>query len=227
MERRQHTEEERKRRRQKYHLKRRETRRLVKAKAVKNLNTAFQAMSPSDSGLNTLSTDTTSPTTSTSNVHSMPVLEPPKEDDGLPINPIWEIARKETNALKMKMWAEKMEREDRFGCGHEDRFHRAVNPVAYPCKFEDVAENLIESKLKPVERYAVKKYIKELKEREACAVTSTRIYRDKLERFQLLQKKKAVEGYIRQQEQRQYYRNSIQEGRTRAGLMVRMAKNGK
>ena len=73
----------------------------------------------------------------------------------------------------------------------------------------------------------MKKYIKELKECEACAVTSTGMYRDKLEKCQLLQKKKAVEECITQQEQRQYYRNSIQEGRTRAGLMVRMAKNGK
>ena len=73
------------------------------------------------------------------------MLEALKEDDGLPINPIWEIARKETNALKMKMWAEKKEREARFGCGPEERFHRAVNPVANPCKFKDVAEHLIEA----------------------------------------------------------------------------------
>ena len=59
------------------------------------------------------------------------------------------------------------------------------------------------------------------------AMTSTRIYRDKLEKCQLVQKKKAVEGQVRLQEQREYYRNSIQEGRTRSGLILGMAKEGK
>lgn len=133
----------------------------------------------------------------------MPALEPPIEDNGLPMNPIWETARKETNALKMKLWEEKKVRQAKFGYGHEATFHRAINPVSKPCEFEEAAEELIKSKLKPVDRYAVKRYIMELKEREVRAVTSTRIYCDKLEKCQLMQKKKAVEGQIRQQEQRE------------------------
>ena len=42
-------------------------------------------------------------------LYPSPSLEPPIEDDGLPINPIWVIAQKETNAIKMKYWAEKRE----------------------------------------------------------------------------------------------------------------------
>lgn len=92
---------------------------------------------------------------------------------------------------------------------------------------EEPAEELIKSKLKPVERYAMKRYIMELKQREVHAVSTLRIYRDKFEKCQLWQKKKAVEEHIRQQEQREYYCDSIQEGRTRAGLILRIAKNGK
>ena len=233
MERRKHTEEDKKRRRLHYHIKRRETRRLLKPKAVQNLTATFQVMSPEDSaiGFSTSSTQDTvslSPyTVDASTPHGMPALEAPEEDDGLPVNPIWEIARKETNALRMKLWEEKKERERKFGYGQEAKFHKAINPVAEPCKFEEVAEDLIETKLKPVERYAVKRYIMELKEREVRAVTSTRIYRDKLEKCQLVQKKKAVEGQVRLQEQREYYRNSIQEGRTRSGLILGMTKKGK
>ena len=48
-----------------------------------------------------------------------------------------------------------------------------------------------------------------------------------MEKCQLLQKRRATEGLFKQQELRVYYRNSIQEGRTRAGLILRMTKNGK
>ena len=135
-------------------------------------------------------------TVDASTPHGMPELEAPKEDAGLPVNSIWEIAQKETNALRMKLWEEKKERERKFGYGQEATFHKAINPVGNPCKFEEVAEDLIATKLKPVERYAVKRYIMELKEREVRAVTSTWIYRDKLEKCQLVQKKKAAEGQI-------------------------------
>lgn len=126
----------------------------------------------------------------------------------------------------MKLWAEKRERESKFGYGCEAEYHHAINPVAKQCEFEKVSREIFERKLGPVERVAINAYIKELKEREANAVTSARIYRDKMEKCQLQQKRKAAEGLFRQQEIREYYRNSIQEGRTRAGLMIRKAKNG-
>ena len=53
----------------------------------------------------------------------------------------------------------KEERQRKFGYGQEATFHEAINPVAKPCKFEEVAEDLIETELKPVERYVVKRYI--------------------------------------------------------------------
>ena len=95
MERRKHTEEDKKRRKLHYHIKLRETRQLLKPKAVQNLTATLQVMSPEDSaiGFSTSSStqDTLSLSPSTvdaSTPHGMPALEAPEEDDGLPVNPI-------------------------------------------------------------------------------------------------------------------------------------------
>ena len=154
-------------------------------------------------------------------------MEPPIKDDGLPTNPVWEIARKETNAIKLKYWAEKRERLKRFGLGFEAAIHHAINTPETPCEYEAAAETIIEKNLGPVERYAVHAYIGELKKQESDAVDFARIYRDKMEKCQLEQKQKAVEMKIKQQEQREFYRNSIQEGRSRAGHILRMAMTKK
>ena len=99
-------------------------------------------------------------------IYNEPPLEPPIKDDGLPTNPVWEIARKETNAIKLKYWAEKRERLKRFGHGFEAAIHYAINMPERPCKYEVAAETIIIKKLSPVERYAVHAYLEELKKQE-------------------------------------------------------------
>ena len=93
-----------------------------------------------------------------------PSLEPPIQSDGLPVNPVWEMAQLETNALKMIYWAEKKERWAKFGYGSEPEIHQAINPKEKPCEFEADGED-IKNKLGLVESYAVGMYTKELKER--------------------------------------------------------------
>ena len=241
LERRGHTKGEKKQRRLRNLRKRHANRRTGKCKVVRNLTTAFNTASPDDSAVGSSIEPHSSIDHESENgtdrdlsrgsqlheIYSEPPLEPPIKDDGLPTNPVWEIARKETNAIKLKYWAEKRERLKRFGLGFEAAIHHAINKPEPPCEYEAAAETIIEKKLGPVERYAVHAYIGELKRRESDAVDFARIYRDKMEKCQLEQKQKAVEMKIKQQEQREFYRNSIQEGRSRAGRILRMAMTKK
>ena len=66
----------------------------------------------------------------------------------------------------MKLWEKKKDKESLVMNRKPHFMKQSINPVAKPCKFEEVAEDLIETELKPVERYAVKRYIMELKEHE-------------------------------------------------------------
>lgn len=205
----------------------------MKSKVVRNLSSEFDSNSPHDSGIELLDVtpmeqlqghDNSTRETSEFTPYPKPTLEPPIEDDGLPKNPIWEIARKETNALKMKFWAEKRERWAKFGYGSEPELHHAINPKEKPCEFEGAAETVMQQNLGVVERYAVAQYVKELRERERSAVGLARMYRNKFEESQAEKVRSELTAVLRQQEQRQFYRNSIQEGGTRAGLMLKLAK---
>lgn len=219
----QHTEEERKRKRLHDHKKRRR----IKSKVVRDLSSEFQAQSPNDSAIGSTSA------TDMEQQHDIvtsydpcpkPCLEPPIQNEGLPMNPVWEIAQKETNALKMKYWTEKKERWTKFGYGSEPEIHQAINPKENPCEFEADAEDVIKNKLGVVERYAVGMYTKELKERERSAIRLARMYRNKFEDSQAEKTSIKMAAIRKEQEQRQFYRNSIQEGSTRAGLMLKLAK---
>lgn len=66
----------------------------------------------------------------------------------------------------MKLWEKKKDKESLVMDRKPHFMKQSINPVAKPCKFEEVAGDLIETELKPVERYAVKRYIMELKEHE-------------------------------------------------------------
>lgn len=231
MGRRQHTQEEIKKKRLHDHKKRREHRRM-NLKVIRDLSSEFQASSPTDSAMgSSYATDTeqlqgSNSTRGNTQLESFPKpsLEPPIENDGLPANPIWEIARKETNAIKMKLWAEKRENWLRFGNGSEPEIHHAIKPKEKPCKFEAAAEKIIQQSLGVVERYAIHQYTKELKERERSAIGMARMYRNKFEKSQVDKARTEMAAVVKQQEQRQFYRNALQEGGTRAGLIFKLAK---
>lgn len=135
-------------------------------------------------------------------LYPSPSLEPPIEDDGLPTNPIWVIAQKETNAIEMKYWAEKRESWARFGNGFEPEIHHAINPKEKPCKFEATAETAIHQSLGVVERYAVAQYTKELKECERSAIGLARMYRNKFKKSQADKACTKMAAVLKQQEQR-------------------------
>ena len=78
----------------------------LKPKVVRNLATAFQDASPGDSAVGSSSLAEIDASISTVSTHvnqadtyRKTALQPPIENDGLPTNPVWEIARKETNAI--------------------------------------------------------------------------------------------------------------------------------
>ena len=82
-------------------------------------------------------------------------------------------------------------------------------------------------KLPPVERYAMETYIQELKDKELEAVQKAKMYRSRCEDLVVACKKVEIKSLKRELSVRQFWRNSVHEGSSRGGLMVKLALSKK
>lgn len=155
-----------------------------------------------------------------------PPLERTPHEDGFPQREVWAKSQVETNTTIIRQWQKKKAEQSVLGVGYESFLNYAVKSEVDKCQFREPAD-IVMKKLPPVERFAMERYIKELKDKELEAVDKARLYRNRCEDLVVACRKVEVKSLKRELAIRQYWRNSIHEGSTRGGLMVNLALRNK
>jgi hypothetical protein len=127
-----------------------------------------------------------------------------------------------------KQWARKRAEISIIGHGYDHILNHKITSTADKCAHEPLADNII-SQLPGIKKWCVDKYIQELKDAEKAAVQKARLFRDRCEDLVIATKKAEHEAIKREYRIRQFWRDSIHEGTTRGGRMLResLKKSGK
>ena len=146
-----------------------------------------------------------------------------RKASGVPLTEEEKLDIGRDNHAIVRKWLEDCNIEHSVGGGDEKLDHQAiVSQSSNNCTFSKVAEEVLE-KLSPVQRYALQRYIKELKDKEKEAITTARIYRDKWEEATTSVEDGIAAARKRELSLRTYWRKNIAEQSTRGGKMVNLA----
>ena len=99
---------------------------------------------------------------------------------GIPVTEEKRMAVARDNHDIVRRWLMDCRIRECVGSGREELQHQAIQASADKCEFRQEAEQIL-STMPTIKRYAVDKYIDELKLKEKQAVTTARIFRNKLE----------------------------------------------
>ena len=155
-----------------------------------------------------------------------PPLEKTPKDDGFPRRETWVKSQMETNVEIIRQWQKKKAEQSVLGLGYESILNYPIVSKIDKCCFKEPANRAME-KLPPVERYAMETYIQELKDKELEAVQKAKTYRSRCEDLVVACKKVEIKSLKRELSVRQFWRNSVHEGSSRGGLMVKLALSKK
>ena len=154
-----------------------------------------------------------------------PLQEKPFEELELPG---WVDWRREANEHIVRQWAIQKAKNSILGKGYDHILNSKIVSTADSCEFETPAQSIV-SKLPPIEQICVNKFILELKDKEKEAITKARLFRNRCEDLILSAKRAEQNAMLREYRVREFWRNNVQEGRTRGGRMLResLKKHGK
>ena len=151
-----------------------------------------------------------------------PPLEKTPKDDGYPCRSTWAISQKETNVAIIKQWQKKQAEQSLLGIAYDSKLNYPITSQIETCQFREPAY-IVMKKMPPVERFAVENYVAELKDKELAAIEKARFYRNRCDDLVIACKKVEVKALKRELLVRQFWRNSVHEGLTRGGRMVKLA----
>jgi hypothetical protein len=154
-----------------------------------------------------------------------PLQEKPSEEPELPG---WVDWRREANEHLMRQWATQKAKLSILGKGYDHILNSKIVSTIDCCEFATSAQCIV-SKLPPIEQICVNKFISELKDKEKEAITKAQIYRNRCEDLILSAKRAEQNAMLREYRVREFWRNSVQEGGTRGGRILResLKKYGK
>ena len=156
-----------------------------------------------------------------------PPLEKTPKDDGYPRRDTWVKSQMETTNVEIiRQWQKKKAEQSVLGLGYESILNYPVVSEVDKCCFKEPANRAME-KLPPVERYAMETYIQELKDKELEAVQKAKMYRSRCEDLVVACKKVEIKSLKGELSVRQFWMNSVHEGSSRGGLMVKLALSKK
>ena len=152
-----------------------------------------------------------------------PLQEKPSEELELPG---WVDWRRKANEHVMRQWAIQKTKNSILGKGYDQFLNSKIVSTADCCEFANSAQCIV-SKLPSIEQIYINKPSKLKHKKEA--ITKAKIYRNRCEDLILLAKRAVQNALLREYRVREFWRNSVQEGVTRGGPILResLKKYGK